>query len=59
MRRSYENLFDLMADDPMARRYFENLPVALRVDLAQRSGSVNSMERLKRCAEAYADMKRL
>ena len=58
MRKSYDDLFDLMSDDSLARRYFENLPDALRADLARRSGSVNSMERLKRCAEELAARRR-
>ena len=51
MKLTYADMFDLLAADELARRYFENLPDRLRVDVARRAGSIHSMERLKDCAE--------
>lgn len=54
MRNSYEDMFALIAAEPLARRYFENLPDALRFRLAGRADGIHSMDELKRRAETLA-----
>ncbi len=54
MRKDYADMFALIADDALARRYFENLPDRLREQVARRAGGIHSMARLKDCAECLA-----
>ena len=55
MKKTYEDLFDLTASEPLARRYYESLPDALRVRITARAKSIHSVEALKTCAEELAD----
>ena len=57
MKNDYADMFALIAEDALARRYFENLPDALRQQIARRAGGIHSMARLKDCAESLSALR--
>ena len=57
MQQTYADMYALIADSDLARRYFENLPDRLRHEVARRADSIHSLARLKDCAECLAEIR--
>lgn len=57
MQQTYADMYALIADSDLARRYFENLPDRLRHEVARRAGGIHSLAQLKDCAECLAEIR--
>lgn len=51
MNKKYSGLNQLIAEDPEAKRYYQNLPDFVRNQIRQREQNINSLDSLRDYAE--------